>query len=138
MAKDDKTKKAAAKPATKTVAKAAAPKAKEPKAPKEPKVKKPGVGDVAREMIMKGATNDEVLAAVQKQFPDGKTGMASINWYRNQLRQEHGDDVKTSREMKASQKPAKEPKAAKAAKGKDAAKGKGKDAAKKKADDFLE
>ena len=101
-----------------------------------------GVGDVAREMIMKGATNEDVLAAVQKQFPDNNTGMASINWYRNQLRQEHGDTVKTSREMKASQKPAKEPKAAKAkdagkGKAKDAGKGKAKDAG-KKGDDFLE
>lgn len=65
---------------------------------KEPKG--PGVGDVAKELIRAGKTNEEVLAAVKEQFPDAKTSMASINWYRNKLRSD-GENVPTARELKA-------------------------------------
>ena len=65
---------------------------------KEPKG--PGVGDVAKELIRAGKTNEEVLAAVKEQFPDAKTSMASINWYRNKLRGD-GENVPTARELKA-------------------------------------
>ncbi len=65
---------------------------------KEPKG--PGVGDVAKELIRAGKTNEEVLAAVKEQFPDAKTSMASINWYRNKLRGD-GESVPTARELKA-------------------------------------
>lgn len=65
---------------------------------KEPKG--PGVGDVAKELIRAGKTNEEVLAAIKEQFPEAKTSMASINWYRNKLRSD-GEKVPTARELKA-------------------------------------
>ncbi len=65
---------------------------------KEPKG--PGVGDVAKTLIREGKTNEEVLAAIKEQFPDAKTSMASVNWYRNKLRTD-GEDVPTARSLKA-------------------------------------
>lgn len=53
---------------------------------KEPKAPKRGIGTVAMEAILNGATNEEALAAVRKEFPDANTTKASINWYRNKLR----------------------------------------------------
>lgn len=66
----------------------------------QPKEKTPGVGDVAKDLIRDGKTNEEVLAAIKEQFPDAKTSMASINWYRNKLRGD-GENVPTARELKA-------------------------------------
>ena len=90
---------------------------------KEPKG--PGVGDMAKELIRAGKTNEEVLAAVKEQFPDAKTSMASINWYRNKLRGD-GENVPTARELKADakaeQKAAKEAAKAEAKAKKDAEK----------------
>ena len=65
--------------------------------------KAPGVGDVAKDLIRAGQTNEQVLAAVKEQFPEAKTSMASINWYRNKLRGD-GEDVPTARELKAEEK----------------------------------
>lgn len=73
---------------------------------KEKKAPKRGVGAVAIEAIKAGKTNEEALEAVQKEFPDAKTGLASINWYRNKLRSE-GHKVPTARELK--KKAAKDP-----------------------------
>ncbi len=69
---------------------------------------KRGVGTVAIEAIMAGKTNEEALAACRKAFPEAKTTLASINWYRNKLRGE-GKKVPTARELKkkATAKPAK-------------------------------
>ncbi len=66
----------------------------------EPKVKTPGVGDLAKDLIREGKTNEDVLAAVKEAFPEAKTSMASINWYRNKLRGD-GENVPTARELKA-------------------------------------
>jgi septal ring factor EnvC (AmiA/AmiB activator) len=66
----------------------------------EEKEKVPGVGDLAKELIRAGKTNEEVLAAVKEKFPEAKTSMASINWYRNKLRGD-GEKVPTARELKA-------------------------------------
>ncbi len=85
---------------------------KEEKAPKEPKH---GVGKVAIAAILAGKTNQEVFDLVKKEFPEAKTTMASVNWYRNKLRSE-GAEVATSRELRAAGKP---PKAAKKEKQKD-------------------
>lgn len=60
---------------------------------------KQGVGTVAVDALMAGKTNEEALAACQKAFPDAKTSLASINWYRNKLRAE-GKKVPTARELK--------------------------------------
>lgn len=59
----------------------------------------PGVGAKAKDLIRAGCTNEEVLAAVQDAFPEAKTSLASINWYRNKLRAD-GEEVPTSRELK--------------------------------------
>lgn len=66
----------------------------------EEKTKKRGVGDVAVEALKAGKTNEDALAAVRAEFPDAKTSLASINWYRNKLRSEGVAGVKTSRELK--------------------------------------
>lgn len=101
----------------------------------QPKEKTPGVGDVAKDLIRGGKTNEEVLAAIKEQFPDAKTSMASINWYRNKLRGD-GEQVPTARELKADakaeQKAAKEAAKAEAKAKKDAEKAEAK--AKKDAD----
>ena len=100
----------------------------------QPKEKTPGVGDVAKDLIRGGKTNEEVLAAIKEQFPDAKTSMASINWYRNKLRGD-GEQVPTARELKADakaeQKAAKEAAKAEAKAKKDAEKAEKKAAADK-------
>lgn len=83
------------------------------KAPKEVKVKPPGVGAVAMKLLAEGKTNEEILAELKKQFPLGKTEMASVNWYRNKARS-NGADVKTSRELNAGKPNPKKEAAAKA------------------------
>lgn len=82
----------------------------------EQKAPKRGVGTVAMEAIRDGKTNEEALAAVKAEFPDANTSMASINWYRNNLRS-GGEDVPTARALGAAQRDAKkaEKKAAKEA-----------------------
>lgn len=61
---------------------------------------KRNVGTVACEAIKASKTNEEALAAVKKAFPDAKTSIASINWYRNKLRADGNKSVKTARELK--------------------------------------
>jgi hypothetical protein len=65
----------------------------------KPTEKKRGIGDVAVEAIRAGKTNEETLKAVMKAFPEAKTSLASINWYRNKLRGD-GEKVPTARELK--------------------------------------
>ena len=88
--------------------------AKEPKAPRAPK---DGVGKAAEAAILSGMSNEDALVAVRAKFPEAKTTKASINWYRNKLRESHSH-VKTSRELRAAAKPAKPAKAPKTAKAK--------------------
>lgn len=76
-------------------------------AAKPAKDKKPGVGDLAIELLRAGKSNEDVLAAVTKKFPDSSVSISSISWYRNKLRSD-GEKVPTAREVRA--------KAAKAAK----------------------
>jgi len=92
---------------------------------KEPKAPKRGVGTVAMEAILNGATNEEALAAVRKEFPDANTTKASINWYRNKLRKDgatstggawKGKPVPNAREMAKAAKAAQEGKDADKAK----------------------
>ncbi len=64
------------------------------------KTVKRGVGTVAVEAIRAGQTNEEALKTVQAEFPDAKTSLASINWYRNKLRSDGDKSVKTARELK--------------------------------------
>lgn len=67
------------------------------------KVKKENIGDVAVAAIRSGKTNQEALEAVKEKFPEAKTTLSSINWYRNKLRAE-GEKVKSARELKKDQK----------------------------------
>lgn len=64
-----------------------------------PKAPKRGVGTVAIDAIVAGKSNEEALEACRKEFPEAKTSLASINWYRNKLRSE-GKKVPTARELK--------------------------------------
>lgn len=65
----------------------------------EVKEPKRGVGTVAVEAIRAGKTNDEALAAVKSEFPEAKTTLASVNWYRNKLRSED-KSIPTARDLK--------------------------------------
>lgn len=47
-----------------------------------------GIGAFCMDLIAKGKTNEEVLEAVKKKFPDAKTSTASIAWYRNKAKEE--------------------------------------------------
>jgi hypothetical protein len=91
--------------------------------PEEPKEKAPGVGDLAKQLIRDGKGNKEVLEAVKAAFPEAKTSMSSINWYRNHLRG-LGESVKTAREISAAGKPTAEDKKAAKEKAKAEAKAK--------------
>lgn len=95
---------------------------KDAKSEKEPKAPKRGVGTVAMEAILNGASNEEALSAVRKEFPDANTTKASINWYRNKLRKDEavctdgawkGKPVPNAREMAKAAKAAAEGKDAK-------------------------
>jgi hypothetical protein len=66
---------------------------------KTPKVT---IGSVAREAILAGQSNKETLATVKAQFPDSKTTLNSINWYRNDLRKK-GHDVPSPQKAKATE-----------------------------------
>lgn len=65
----------------------------------EEKAPKRGVGAVAMEAIAAGKSNEEALAAVVAEFPDAKTSLASINWYRNKLRATD-KTIPTARDLK--------------------------------------
>lgn len=92
---------------------------------KEPKAPKRGIGTAAMEAILNGATNEEALATVRKEFPDANTTKASMNWYRNKLRKDgtlstggawKGKPVPNARDMAKAAKAAQEGKDADKAK----------------------
>ena len=63
------------------------------------KPQKKNIGSVAIAAIRANKTNEEALAAVRKEFPEAKTSLASINWYRNKLRGA-GEKVPAARDLK--------------------------------------
>ena len=66
-----------------------------------------GVGALAVSEIEAGKTNAQVLALIEKKFPESKLGMGGVSWYRNKLRKENVK-IKTNRELVAAlNKPAK-------------------------------
>lgn len=83
------------------------------KAAKAPKG--PTINDTARAAIKAGQTNAEVLATVQGVHPKAKTTMASVAWYRNDMRKA-GEKIKTSREISAARRAAEAKAASKTAK----------------------
>jgi predicted nucleic acid-binding Zn ribbon protein len=59
-------------------------------------------------MIKAGKTNEEAFAAVKKKFPAGKTTLANVAWYRNDMRKKGVKGVKAqSAVKKAAAKPKK-------------------------------
>ena len=62
-----------------------------------------GIGVTARELILAGKTNAEVLTAIQKKYPESKANSGTIGWYRNKLKKD-GKKVKDSRAIMASNK----------------------------------
>lgn len=107
---------------TEKAAKAAETKPKaEAKAPKPAKVKGPTIGGFALDCMKKGMSNADVLKAVQEKFPEAKTGMASINWYRNKAMSEGVPGVKSSREITSAATAKRKAEEAKAKKAADAA-----------------
>lgn len=63
---------------------------------------KESIGGAARKAILQGATNEDALAAVRKQFPGAATTLASVAWYRSKLRKELGEaKVSTDRAARA-------------------------------------
>lgn len=54
-------------------------------APAAPKTKKLGIGAFCMDLIGQEKTNDQILTAVQKKFPEANTTTKSIAWYRTKL-----------------------------------------------------
>ena len=50
-----------------------------------PRSPKAGIGKFAKEMLLDGQTNAQVLAAVKDSFPEAKTTMGCIGYYRAKL-----------------------------------------------------
>lgn len=81
----------------------------------ETKEPKRGIGTVIREAIKAGKDNAEALEAAKAEFPDAKTTMASVNWYRNDMRSRgettnEGKAIPTARELNALKPKAEKPK----------------------------
>lgn len=74
------------------------------------KAPKRNISFVAREAIREGLSNAEALARVKAEFPDANTTVASIAWYRNDLRKKGENYPSPARPKKE-----KAPKAPKAA-----------------------
>lgn len=69
----------------------------------EAKAPKRGVGTVIRERLLEGDTNEQALAAVQGEFPDANTTLATVSWYRSDMRKK-GEKVQSARDVKKAQK----------------------------------
>ncbi len=57
------------------------------------------IGSEAESAILAGKTNQEALEQVLKKFPDARTTLASVAWYRAKLRRE-GKNVPTDRKAR--------------------------------------
>jgi hypothetical protein len=44
------------------------------------------IGSRSRELIKQGQTNTVILETIKKEFPNGKTTMACIAWYKSDMR----------------------------------------------------
>jgi predicted transcriptional regulator len=58
------------------------------------------IGEVAKQAIGEGATNDAALAKVQGAFPHARTTRESIAWYRSRMRRDD-PTIPTDREAQA-------------------------------------
>lgn len=59
-----------------------------------------GIGDVATQAIVNGATNEEALDAVFKEHPGAATTLRSISWYRSKLKKERPNDILSDAEIR--------------------------------------
>lgn len=73
----------------------------------ETKAPRRGVGTIVTEQLRAGATNEVALAAAKAEFPESNTTLATVSWYRNQLRSK-GEKVPTAREASKAAAPAAE------------------------------
>lgn len=62
-----------------------------------------GTGKYAKKRIMEGADNKAILEEIREKFPAAKTTNASINYYRNRLKQEGMDRTPEALNKKADQ-----------------------------------
>jgi hypothetical protein len=46
----------------------------------------PRIGEIARQAILDGLTNEQALAKVKKVHPEGRTNVQNMAWYRTDLR----------------------------------------------------
>lgn len=74
----------------------------------EPKAPRRGVGTVIREQLRAGATNEEAQAAAVAEFPSTKTTVATVSWYRNDMRKK-GEAILSAREVNKARAPAEAP-----------------------------
>jgi hypothetical protein len=44
--------------------------------------------------------NAQTLAAVRLSFPHSRMTLATVNWYRNKYRREHGDSIPTEHSLR--------------------------------------
>lgn len=58
------------------------------------------VGAEAKRALIDGLSNGEALEAVRRKFPHARTSMASIAWYRSQLRKVANSKVPTDAEAR--------------------------------------
>lgn len=57
------------------------------------------IGDVVMETIRSGGTNADALAAARARFPQARTTLASVAWYRSHLRSK-GEKIPTDAEVR--------------------------------------
>jgi CO dehydrogenase/acetyl-CoA synthase epsilon subunit len=58
-----------------------------------PVVQKPRVGARAKELLIAGEkTNQEILEILKKEYPEGKTSIACIAWYKSDLKKAKVDE----------------------------------------------
>lgn len=62
------------------------------------KGRKRGVGAAIKDAIRNGMTNEEALQTALDEFPDAKTTLPSVAWYRNDMRK-RGEKIPTAREL---------------------------------------
>jgi hypothetical protein len=85
--KERKAKEAEAAKAAKSAPKAPKKKAKK-SAASGPKKEGGGIGGLVSKLLIAKKSNEEILAAVKKEYPKARTSAASIAWYRSKLREE--------------------------------------------------
>lgn len=59
-----------------------------------------GVCQLGYKLIRDGKTNDQVLTAIQKKFPESRLQIGGVGWMRNKLRKD-GEKIPTNLELKA-------------------------------------